>query len=109
MLTYYSAYRVQAETKALPQRLGGKERLKNARGKRSIDTHSVIPDLHKRHFSPRPGGHFQSALSIGGVDGVLNGRGPHLTQFSSESGNERHPRVVVAHHRHSLQLWMEQR
>src|SRR5580658_5384632 len=98
MLTHYSAYRVQAETKPLPQRLGGKERLKDACRKCSIDAHSVIPDLHKRHFSSRSGGHFQSALSIGGVDGVLYERRPHLTQLSSESSNQWHHRVVVAHH-----------
>src|SRR5271163_4053009 len=109
MLTHYAAYRVQAESKSLPDRLGGKERLKDACRKCSVDSHSVIPDLHERHFSSRSGGHFQSAPSVGGVDGVLYKRRPHLTQLSSVSSNKRHRGVVVAHHHHSLQLWMEHR
>ncbi len=81
MLTHDSAYRVQAETKPLPQGLGGKERLKDACRKCGVDSHAVIPDLHKRHFSSRSSGHLNRALSMGGIDGVLYERRPHLAQF----------------------------
>src|ERR1700677_814410 len=104
MLTHDSAYRIQAETKALPQRLGGKEWLEDACRKCSVDSHAVIPDLHKRHFSSRPGGHFKGALSTSGVDGILYERCPHLTQLSPVPSDQRHQRVVVPQHLHLLQL-----
>src|SRR3984885_1514995 len=106
MLTPYSAYRVQTETEPLSQRLGGEERLKDGCRKPSVDAHAVIPDLHKRHFSPRSGGHLKRALSVRRIDGVLDECCPHLTQLPSVSGNRRHQRVVVPQHLHLLQLRM---
>src|SRR5215211_2639648 len=86
---------VQAEPGALADRLGGEERFEDALAQLFGDARAGVANLEPHPVAVHGGAYGERAVTVHGLDGVVDQIGPYLVQLAGVDGDLRQRRIEV--------------
>ena len=102
MFPYDPAHRFETQPGSLPHSLGGEERLENMVLHFRRDARSIVGDFDQQAIDLARRADTQLALSLHGVDGVVDQVGPDLVQVAAARADLRQGAVEIELHRDAV-------